>query len=104
MLLPRPDAQALLPKLERDGVVGSTAPPQSGGSAGSNRDQSNPRFLNAEDQTTLDGPKSVSTLRCSCKSEIALMRGAPVGIPNTRGVVSRCGDQSRTSISPIPFV
>jgi thioesterase DpgC len=48
--------------------------------------QSNPRFLNAEDQTTLAGTElCVDLALLDPKSEIAVMRGAPVEHPKYKG-------------------
>ena len=48
--------------------------------------QSNPRFLNAEDQTTLNGLEvCVDLALLDPKSEIAVMRGGPVDHPKYKG-------------------
>ena len=79
MLLPRPEAQALLPQFERDGVV-ETA----GGSVERHGKAAvvtlkNPRFLNAEDQTTLDGVEiCVDLALLDRASEVAVLRGGVI--------------------------
>jgi thioesterase DpgC len=86
MLLPRPDAQAMLPQLERDGVVELNGASVRRLGKAAIVTQSNPRFLNAEDQTTLDGAEiCVDLALLDRKSEIALMRGAPVEHPKYKG-------------------
>ncbi len=86
MLLPRADAQALLPKLERDGVVKLNGASVRRLGKAALVTQSNPRFLNAEDQTTLDGAEiCVDIALLDRKSEIAVMRGAPVEHPKYKG-------------------
>ena len=86
MLLPRPEAAALLPQFERDGRV------ELAGGAVERRGkaavvtQSNPRFLNAEDQATLDGAEiCVDIALLDRATEIAVMRGAAVEHPKYRG-------------------
>src|SRR6185295_2064452 len=54
MLLPRPEAQELLPKFEKDGVVTLSGASVRRDGKAAVVTQDNPRFLNAEDQTTLD--------------------------------------------------
>ena len=55
MLLPRPEAEALLPKFERDGMVELDGASVNRLGKAAVVTQSNPRFLNAEDQTSLAG-------------------------------------------------
>ncbi len=86
MLLPRPDAQALLPRFERDGVVELNGASVRRLGKAAIVTQSNPRFLNSEDQTTLDGAEiCVDIALLDRKSEIAVMRGAPVEHPKYKG-------------------
>jgi thioesterase DpgC len=86
MLLPREAAQALLPQFERDGAVelnGACVRRQGKAAVVT---QNNPRFLNAEDQTTLDGCEicvDLALLDSHC--EIAVMRGAAVEHPKYKG-------------------
>src|SRR5262249_49317165 len=86
MLLPRPEAQALLPQLERDGKVelaGASVRRQGKAAVVT---QNNPRFLNAEDQTTLDGAEiCVDLALLDRASEIAVMRGAAVEHATDKG-------------------
>jgi thioesterase DpgC len=82
MLLPRPDAQALLPAFERDGVIELNGASLHRLGKAAVVTQSNPRFLNAEDQTTLDGAEiCVDIALLDRQSEIAVMRGGPVAHP-----------------------
>src|SRR5271165_6238959 len=86
MLLPRADARALLPAFERDGVVELNGASVRRLGKAALVTQSNPRFLNAEDQATLDGLETcvdIALLDRSC--EIAVMRGAPVEHPKYQG-------------------
>jgi thioesterase DpgC len=79
MLLPRPEMQALLPQFERDGrleLAGATVHRRGKAAVVT---QNNPRFLNAEDQTTLDAAEICVDLALLDRStEIAVMRGAVV--------------------------
>lgn len=86
MLLPRPEAQELLPQFERDGAVTlAGASVQRAGKAAVVT-QDNPRFLNAEDQTSLDGAEiCVDLALLDGASEIAVMRGAVVEHPKYQG-------------------
>jgi len=86
MLLPRPDAEALLPQFEREGRVelAGASVHRSGKAAVVTQD--NPRFLNAEDQTSLDGAEiCVDLALLDRASEIAIMRGAVVEHPKYKG-------------------
>ncbi len=86
MLLPRPDAQALLPQLERDGLVELSGASVRRVGKAAVVTQSNPRFLNAEDQTSLDGAEACVDLALLDRAtEIAVMRGAAVEHPKYRG-------------------
>ena len=86
MLLPRGEAQALLPQFQRDGAVelNGAAVRRIGKAAVVT--QNNPRFLNAEDQTSLDGAEiCVDLALLDPASEIAVMRGAVVEHPKYKG-------------------
>ncbi|HEY4855790.1 MAG TPA: enoyl-CoA hydratase/isomerase family protein [Xanthobacteraceae bacterium] len=86
MLLPREAAQALLPQLERDGVVELNGASVRRHGKAVIVTQNNPRFLNAEDQTTLDGCEiCVDLALLDTHSEIAVMRGATVEHPKYKG-------------------
>ena len=86
MLLPRPEAQALLPQFERDGVVKLDGASVHRAGKAAVVTQDNPRFLNAEDQTSLDGAEiCVDLALLDRATEIAVMRGAPVEHPKYRG-------------------
>ena len=82
MLLPRAESAPLLPKLVRDGTV--TLP----GASIERRGKAaivtfrNPRFLNAEDQTTLDGMETCVDLALLDPAiEVAVLRGGAVEHP-----------------------
>ena len=100
MLLPRPEAEALLPQLERDGVVERDGASVRRIGKAAIVTQTNPRFLNAEDQTTLDGAESVSILHCSIASQrLRSCVARRSCIPNTTDAAcSGRGSISRTSI------
>ncbi len=86
MLLPRADAQALLPQFERDGKVECNGASIHRQGKAAVVTQSNPRFLNAEDQSTLDGAEICVDLALLDPSvEIAVMRGAVVEHPKYQG-------------------
>ncbi|HEY7665269.1 MAG TPA: enoyl-CoA hydratase/isomerase family protein [Xanthobacteraceae bacterium] len=86
MLLPRPEAEALLPQFERDGAVKlDGASVQRAGKAAVVT-QDNPRFLNAEDQSSLDGAEiCVDLALLDRASEVAVMRGGVVAHPKYAG-------------------
>jgi thioesterase DpgC len=86
MLVPRQEAAELLPRFERDGVVELKGASVRRLGKAAIVTQSNPRFLNAEDQTTLDGVElCVDIALLDSTSEIAVMRGAEVDHPKYRG-------------------
>ena len=86
MLLPRVEAQALLPQLERDGRVKLDGASVHRAGKAAVVTQDNPRFLNAEDQTSLDGAEiCVDLALLDRASEIAVMRGAVVEHPKYKG-------------------
>jgi len=86
MLLPRPEAQELLPRLERDGAVKLEGASVHRAGKAAVVTQDNPRFLNAEDQTSLDGAEiCVDLALLDGASEIAVMRGAVVEHPKYKG-------------------
>ena len=86
MLLPRRESEALRPQFERDGRV------ELAGSSIERRGKSavvtflNPRFLNAEDQTTLDGTEiCVDLALLDPVVEVGVLRGGAVEHPKYRG-------------------
>src|SRR5262245_38467505 len=86
MLLPRPEAEALLPQLERDGRVELAGASIERAGKAAVVTQINPRFLNAEDQTTLDGAEiCVELALLDRASEIAVTRGAAFEHPKYKG-------------------
>ena len=86
MLLPRPEARALLPAYARDGRVelpGASIERRGKAATVTFR---NPRFLNAEDQTTLEGMETcVDLALLDERSEVAVLRGMEVEHPKYRG-------------------
>jgi len=86
MLLPRAEAQALLPQFEREGRVELSGASVHRSGKAAVVTQNNPRFLNAEDQTSLDGAEiCVDLALLDPASEIAVMRGAVVEHPKYKG-------------------
>jgi thioesterase DpgC len=86
MLLGRPEAQELLPRFERNGSIELTGASLSRSGKAAIVTLSNPRFLNAEDQTTLDGTEiCLDVALLDRASEIVVMRGAPVAHPKYKG-------------------
>lgn len=86
MLLPRPEAEALRPRLDRDGKV--DLPGSSIEKHGKTAVVTflNPRFLNAEDPTTLDSTEICVDLALLDPSvEVGILRGGPVGHPKYGG-------------------
>jgi enoyl-CoA hydratase/carnithine racemase len=86
MLLPRAECAELLPRLAREGVVDlGPARVERRGKA-SFVTASNPRFLNAEDQTTLDAMEiAVDLAVLDPATEIAVLRGGVLDHPKYRG-------------------
>jgi thioesterase DpgC len=82
MLLPKPQSRALLPKFEKDNAIelpGASIERQGKAAIVTFR---NPRFLNAEDQTTLDGMETCVDLALLDKRvEVAVLRGMAVKHP-----------------------
>ena len=82
MLLPRPEAEALLPQFARDGRVALYGASVHRHGKAAVVTQNNPRFLNAEDQTSLDGAEiCVDLALLDPTAEVAVMRGAAVEHP-----------------------
>jgi thioesterase DpgC len=82
MLLPKPEARALLPKFERDNSIelpGASIERRGKAAIVTFR---NPRFLNAEDQTTLEGMETcVDLALLDARIEVAVLRGMAVEHP-----------------------
>ena len=86
MLLPRPEAEALLPQFERDGRVELNGALVHRFGKAAVVTQNNPRFLNAEDQTSLDGAEiCVDLALLDRAAEVVVMRGAVVEHPKYQG-------------------
>jgi thioesterase DpgC len=86
MLLPRPETQEHLTRLAADGVVdlGPARVERRGRAV--HLTAGNPRYLNAEDQTTLDAMEiAVDVATLDPGSDIAVLRGGPVEHPKHRG-------------------
>jgi thioesterase DpgC len=86
MLLPRQEARALLPKLERDGSLGLSGASIHRRGKAVVVTQVNPRVLNAEDETTLDALETCVDIALLDKaSEVAVMRGGAIAHPSYGG-------------------
>jgi (3,5-dihydroxyphenyl)acetyl-CoA 1,2-dioxygenase len=86
MLLPRAEAQSLLPQFEREGRVELSGASVHRSGKAAVVTQNNPRFLNAEDQTSLDAAEiCVDLALLDRASEIAVMRGGVVEHPKYKG-------------------
>ena len=86
MLLPRAESDEHLRRFQRDGVldVGAARLERRGGSV--HLIASNPRFLNAEDQTTIDNMEiAVDVAILDNASNIAVLRGTAVEHPKYQG-------------------
>jgi thioesterase DpgC len=86
MLLPRPETAELLAKLDADSAVDlGTAMVERRGKA-TFLTTKNPRFLNAEDQTTIDAMEiAVDLAILDPATEIAVLRGGELDHPKYRG-------------------
>jgi thioesterase DpgC len=79
MLLPRPEAEELLPRFIREGAVTLAGASVERRGKAALVTLTNPRFLNAEDETTLDGTEiCVDIALLDAATEIAVLRGAAV--------------------------
>jgi thioesterase DpgC len=82
MLLPKPESRALLPRFAKDGRIelpGASIERRGKAAIVTFR---NPRFLNAEDQTTLDGMETcVDLALLDERIEVAVLRGMKVEHP-----------------------
>ena len=86
MLLPRPETHALLPKLAADGAIDLGKVTVERMEKASLLTMRNPRFLNAEDETTLDAMEiAVDLAILDPANEIAVMRGGELEHPKYRG-------------------
>jgi thioesterase DpgC len=86
MLLPLPEAQDLLPRFRKDGRVDLPGASVERAGKAAIVTQNHPRFLNAEDETTLNGAEvCVDLALLDQATEIAVMRGAYVEHPKYKG-------------------
>jgi thioesterase DpgC len=86
MLLPRPESADHLQRFERDGVLSLGAARLERHGRAVHLIASNPRFLNAEDQTTLDNMEiAVDVAILDSGSNIAVLRGSTVEHPKYTG-------------------
>ena len=86
MLLPRPESQEALAKLATDGALDLGAVRLERHGRAIHLIMSNPRFLNAEDQTTIGAMEvGVDVAILDPESDIAVLRGGPVDHPKYAG-------------------
>ena len=86
MLLPRPESAELLSKLDADGAVDLGAARVERRGKAIIVTASNPRFLNAEDNTTIDAMETaVDAAVLDPATDIAVLRGGTVEHPKYRG-------------------
>jgi (3,5-dihydroxyphenyl)acetyl-CoA 1,2-dioxygenase len=86
MLLPRPETTEHLARLAADGAVDLGPVRVERRGRASYLTMRNPRYLNAEDQTTLDAMETgVDLATLDPATEIAVLRGGPVEHPKYRG-------------------
>lgn len=86
MLLPRPDVTAHLDRLAADGELDLGPISLSRRGKAIHLVMNNPRYLNAEDQTTIDAMETaVDVATLDPTSEIAVLRGGPVEHPKYAG-------------------
>ena len=86
MLLPLPEAQALLPRFQQDGLVELPGASVRRVGKAAFVTQNHPRFLNAEDETTLNAAEvCVDLALLDPAIEIAVMRGGLVEHPKYKG-------------------
>jgi thioesterase DpgC len=86
MLLPRPEASEYLQRFQRDGVLDLGAARLERHGRTVHLIASNPRFLNAEDQTTIDNMETaVDVAILDSASNIAVLRGTTVEHPKYAG-------------------
>ena len=86
MLLPRPDSPARLPELARHGRIDFPGARLEREGSVSIVTMSNPRYLNAEDATTLDGLEmAVDLALLDPETELCVLRGGPVEPPKYGG-------------------
>jgi thioesterase DpgC len=86
MLLPRPEAEALLPDFLKSGLVELAGGSVERRGKAAYVTYKNPRFLNAEDQTTIDGLEiCVDLALLDPSAEVAVLRGGTVEHPKYRG-------------------
>jgi thioesterase DpgC len=86
MLLPKPEAQALLPRFQQDNSIELPGASIERVGKAAILTYKNPRFLNAEDQTTLGGMETcVDLALLDPRIEVAVLRGMPVEHPKYQG-------------------
>jgi (3,5-dihydroxyphenyl)acetyl-CoA 1,2-dioxygenase len=107
MLLPRPEVPELLPRLEAGKVVDLGGATVERIGKATRVTMCNPRFLNAEDQTTIDPLEiAVDLATLDPATPIAVLRGAPIDHPKYGGrrVFGSGVNLTRLYRGEIPFV
>jgi (3,5-dihydroxyphenyl)acetyl-CoA 1,2-dioxygenase len=86
MLLPRPESLDLIDRFRRDGVLALKGASVQRSGRACVVDYVHPRFLNAEDEDTLDGMETcVDVALLDDASDVVVLRGAQVESPKYRG-------------------
>ncbi|HZS83587.1 MAG TPA: enoyl-CoA hydratase/isomerase family protein [Stellaceae bacterium] len=107
MLLPRAETAELLPRLRKEGALdlGAASVRRSGKAVVV--ELRHPRFLNAEDDTTLDALETAADLAIlDPEAEIAVLRGGPVEHPKYAGRRVFCAGINLTHLyhGKIPYI
>jgi thioesterase DpgC len=86
MLLPRPESLDLIDRFRRDGVIALNGASVRRSGRACVVNYARPRFLNAEDETTLDGMETcVDLALLDGASDVVVLRGGEVDNPKYRG-------------------
>ncbi|HEY7991429.1 MAG TPA: enoyl-CoA hydratase/isomerase family protein [Stellaceae bacterium] len=107
MLLPRPESREMLERFGREGVLDLGAAALTRRGRAVHVEMCNPRYLNAEDQATIDAVEiAIDVATLDPNSDIAVLRGGPLDHPKYRGRRSFGAGINLTHLyrGQIPFV
>lgn len=107
MLLPRPESREMLERFGREGVLDLGAAKLTRSGRAVHVEMCNPRYLNAEDQATIDAVEiAIDVATLDPDSDIAVLRGGPLDHPKYRGRRSFGAGINLTHLyrGQIPFV
>src|SRR6185312_3693804 len=86
MLLPRPESREMLERFGREGVLDLGAAALTRRGRAVHVEMRNPRYLNAEDQATIDAVEiAIDVATLDPNSDIAVLRGGSLDHPKYRG-------------------